>query len=92
MTREELTEEIAFMLIEYRADGVLSDQTADAILRLVVEACAARIQDADPVLADSLCTTFLPEAREQCKHEWVLPAGNVGCICQHCGALGPMTD
>lgn len=43
MTREELAEEIAFMLIEYRADGVLSDQTADAVLRLVVEACCERI-------------------------------------------------
>lgn len=43
MTREELAEEIALMLTEHRADGVLADHTADAVIRLVVEACCERL-------------------------------------------------
>ena len=52
MTREELAEEIAFMLTEHRADGVLADHTADAVIRLVVEACCKKLEQEAEELGD----------------------------------------
>lgn len=72
MTREELRDEVAHALIECRGDGCGSFEMADAILRLVVEACCARLRNPDKdadyawhgeVLddaADDLRSTFLP--------------------------------
>lgn len=63
MTREELAEEIAFMLTEHRADGVLADHTADAVIRLVVEACCAKADECQggfTSIAAVLRHTFLP--------------------------------
>lgn len=90
MTREEMRTRASDMLADLRLGEIGCDEAAAAVIRLVVEACAAEMP---AFQAHYLRSTFLPpEAREQCKHEWTRPLGNVGLVCQHCGALGPMTD
>mgnify|MGYP000275896037 CR=1 FL=1 len=68
MTREELRDEVAHTLIECRGDGCGSFEMADAVIRLVVEACAAEVElflrtdkyAWPPNIPNLLRRTFLP--------------------------------
>lgn len=64
MTREKLAAEIEHTLVEHRADGVLAERTAAAVIRLVVEACCSAMDQQKgrvfPILAvPFLRSTFL---------------------------------